>query len=791
MIWIQAQAHAEAGETDKAIERLQHLLRVFPEDPDSLDELADLLPADRIDVLTQALVDSDKPFDHCLRIATGIDGPEHRHVIDALQGVVDRFDEEAPIAAFLRGLQAEVDNDFEVAADEYLSAARLEIDSNQQSQFQQRFISAMATLGQLPEAYRKAPAAQAAFNEICVVDDDDGFDLTSQELLEIVEAHYERLPTEPLLDYHRGRALARQGHMDEAIAALRHGLAATEDEDLAETYRWRLRETLCEAGRDLEAYETVPPAPGAFRHVAQHLLHDRQLATLKQLTEAHRQANPNDAAAVVYAAEIDWAEGRHADAIGVLLDAISSVDQNDRSWVESRARRFLVESNRWREAYELSDGLQFRHVAGMLEHLQRYEQLAELITVHEPTDEDRFLVFQKRLAVAWNRLDYGKVTEITGGEEEVPSSPWQQWRVLDGKMKALRSYLRLKRLDEARQLAVSIYQDHDHPLAQVLYHLHAGDVDQCQQYLAELVDESYDGSHSLGDDADAAPFFQEPRFQGLRDTYPRSISYDESQQLFYLLWEAEPPSAGELVERLEAMAGKPCEVVEVSTSTTDPSSSSWIVRCEPTTFVISTNLAPLRSEWQVPTKVHQTLQATTSCIAVGVLRPRDSSEALSAAISAAHALTEGSIGVYFATERRFVFPQSLASIDSTSQRPLAAAGDPLWLEADEEETSSRDQDILDERQRVTKIRELSKAFGTERYRDQDFLVQVRLRAARSEQTVWMRLLEIPKTESGYEYYLLQFPSATPLAPYAAPGVRVVADSYQIVDWKTVPSSAVE
>lgn len=200
----------------------------------------------------------------------------------------------------------------EQAAAALLELLKKEKDKEQRQEFLVLYLDSMSAADKVLEGYQSAPDAEAAFMYLTGGDEEEGA-VDPDQLKRLLELHRRRAPQDPWGAYQAALQLQGEGKHDAALEELRKAAALvkkTPDEDgeagVAQSIRYQQIVTVQEAGRGMEAYDSIPPADETFRTLADAYQRDEsQTEDLLALIARHRVVRPRDPWLDYYTAVVD------------------------------------------------------------------------------------------------------------------------------------------------------------------------------------------------------------------------------------------------------------------------------------------------------------------------------------------------------------------------------------------------------------------------------------------------------------------------------------------------------
>ncbi len=208
-----------------------------------------------------------------------------------------------------------------------------------QTALREGYMDEMAAAGRPLEAYAALPDKAAAFDYLSrAVEDPAAF-------AALVEAHRPRAGDDRMFLYCDGLVHAERGEWADAERLWARAAEVTDDEALdPEALRRERVRNLLDAGEWRLALETVGPRRATFRDLAEGLAERVEVESLADLVALDEAEDPEDPAIALYQGVLLALNGRHADAVDLLLAHRARVeaDPDDAWWLRERLRRSLI-----------------------------------------------------------------------------------------------------------------------------------------------------------------------------------------------------------------------------------------------------------------------------------------------------------------------------------------------------------------------------------------------------------------------------------------------------------------
>ena len=299
-IWeVQAQLHATLDEPDKAADYWKKLLARDPDNNAALQSLALLLDEHDALSLVDLLKKTSQPAESsAASLAERLAYSGHATALRTISEFVAGLEPDSSRTAYLTGLVAQNDGNFDVAAAHFQTAFQRDSDERN---------SARAACGgfwtpcrqptSLSPATSRRPTGGKRLSHLLSGSEDGESSLALAERKALVEAHRRNAPDDPQVHYQAALVLQEEHDFDGARRELASAMEHAAGDDERDQFRSVLVNVLHQAGRDLEAYQTVAPADETFRQLIQIYRWNTDSAELEQLRELHRlhqAASPQD-----------------------------------------------------------------------------------------------------------------------------------------------------------------------------------------------------------------------------------------------------------------------------------------------------------------------------------------------------------------------------------------------------------------------------------------------------------------------------------------------------------------
>jgi tetratricopeptide (TPR) repeat protein len=452
VVELKAEVLTALGREDEAISCWRQLAEFLPNDLVLVSDYYDALPPGRRGEVLEVLRLAEDPAAMAMEWTNWWMYRDDETLLTMLQQFVREHSPDSLNAIALDGRVAAYQGRYEVAAECYRTVAERETDVESQRDHWDSFLNAMVKDGRAVEGYRIMPDARRALLDLALGIEADDAQISVDDLPELMDAHRERLPTDPWLHYFAGVLADHRGDLESAEREF--GLATGSDvDDLDDDAAALHRDVLIRQGKLLEAYRAYVDNPDVFTELAAKCRGHRDAAGLQQLLDEHRARSPDDPWIAYYAAIVERLLGRKEAALKH-LDQMAADDDADLGWSVRRLRaELLLALGQWREAYATSSDPEetFHHLAWQLRNRREWSALNELCEQHRAAFPDESECLTRSVDCAWAQGEYSRVVEML--------TPWPDGLfestlgtdALRGKLVA--SLLRLGRDEEAFERA--------------------------------------------------------------------------------------------------------------------------------------------------------------------------------------------------------------------------------------------------------------------------------------------------------------------------------------------------
>ncbi|HVX15660.1 MAG TPA: hypothetical protein VHC22_31025 [Pirellulales bacterium] len=379
-------------------------------------------------------------------------------------------------------------------------------------------------VGKPLEAYMMASDAQAAFEyfgESLLQDRDLG------RLRQLVAAHEPNHSEDSCLAWLKAELLSADGKYAEAIELLSPRLA---DSDDPWAYRSRMayHTAVAKAGRAVDIYRAAEDKRGAFTGLAFALYEAGDAAGLQAIIDAHRELSPDDPWLGYYAAQQLRLAQHYDEADLAFAGALANPDMGSlRANLTSKRLEARYEAGQALSAYE-DVGPRLATLDALVDLCEAKRdttQLSQLITAHReryPNDA-RLQVWELEVA-SWKGDDEGLLHSLDDRRTDVSRSFHHRLQELQ-----VRTLVRLKRFDDARNVLDSRRRLQSTPLLRALVEATAGNVSAAIPALYECLRSGVDVA-TLYRDPDLGPVLRTETFAGFRERHPEKAAAEDADK---------------------------------------------------------------------------------------------------------------------------------------------------------------------------------------------------------------------------------------------------------------------
>jgi tetratricopeptide (TPR) repeat protein len=296
------------------------------------------------------------------------------------------------------------------------------------------FLTAVAAAGKAVEGYQATPNATEAFGILAEDLLDEG---RFADLRQLIAAHVQRDPADPLLALYQGEIYLNEQAWDKAVAAFKTGMK-TAPKNLRDRFPWKIQFAMYKAGLALQAYRESDTKHAAFTQLADLLQQDKKAVELETLIDAHKANAADDPDVSFYKALALILKKQPAMATHSFQQAYSQ--QKEQAQRGLYVRRFVLameDCGQGIEAYRAvpDKSSAFVVLAPQLVSKKKEKVLAALLEEHRKGDFEH----------TWYEFYLGELHLLCGEAAKAEphfvaalakSSPQDQWRLRDGLLRA-------------------------------------------------------------------------------------------------------------------------------------------------------------------------------------------------------------------------------------------------------------------------------------------------------------------------------------------------------------------
>lgn len=546
------------GRFEEAADAYVGLLAYHPDDLSLLADLARRLPPERLDALISAIRKQPDPLVASLTVAASVaDRPQ---ALAAIEAVLNESHPESGELFLIRGDRLKAEGAIDDAATAYLAAydrlPPLDEESDEpppaiRDDAVSRLVMMLCEEDRAADAYDRAPDKQQAFEELTYYDDEYG--LEPGQIDEIAARHLAVNPEDSTALVYAALAAAQDEDFERAVTLLKQ--AAAQESEFS--YGYQIVPVLIDAGRLDEAENWVREHPDdvyAFNTLAEHLNEAGEWTTVLQIADTLKGGEDNkQLMIVVQKAKALAALDRYGEAESLLETTFRQLDEEwQRPNLLNQWYEIATAAGRPPERIAVRIGAEaYRHFTLAAVRERDYEtakRLERSWKLHGGTASDLLPSTVTRL---WQQHDHEAiVTAVRGVGVENAASTDTAPALLD---QYVRSLIRLKRTDDARQAALQAYESTADATLYAVACLAAQDWEAAAEAVGALDD--YGRSLLFADD-DAGPALDAAAAAEFRKTLRREVGdLAGATRGVLLLRDPIETDIDELVRRLEERFG--------------------------------------------------------------------------------------------------------------------------------------------------------------------------------------------------------------------------------------------
>jgi predicted Zn-dependent protease len=307
-------------------------------------------------------------------------------------------------------------------------------DEKQRGQMVVEFLDDMREAGKMLEGYRAVPDARQAFEALAdgLVDPDH-----LPDLRRLLEAHRQRQPDDPRLQFFMGELHLEEKAWDKAVKAFSRWWQKT-PEDARKSLHWKYVLALHRAGKWKQAYEHVGPRNETFAQLAYLLYADKKGQPLQELVAAHRPHAGADPDLLFHEARAKLLLKEQAQAEALLQKAFRrQKDEHNRWECLSLLVHARLEQGKPLEGYRAAPDrvLAFQILAGELLCEKKAADLQRLVEEHGTThpQDPYYRYYAGELSLLRGNAALAEA-HFTAGRGQAPRQ--QEWMFRQGLLRA-------------------------------------------------------------------------------------------------------------------------------------------------------------------------------------------------------------------------------------------------------------------------------------------------------------------------------------------------------------------
>ena len=588
---IKANALHELGKNDEAIDQLKLLLKVTPDDEDSLDLLISWLPSSRVDELVEVIGNDSERAYSIARKTYLFSGDA---IINTLAEIVENNGGSKAKSLELKALAARNIFEYPKAADFFLEAMKAETEPEALENIQTQYLNIMMAMDKTIEGFLASPLKAHSFEYLSEGGYDE-YEVNTETLIRLVAEGRKQKVKSTWIDYIEASILLKQKKYQEAKPLLERGLKmARESEKLADesdlqearavtsSYEYSLRELMIKLEKPKQAILVGPDRLNAFSSVASTLSREEKFNDLKEIlsefktwSAANPNENPSENDKGVGSAD-DWirfydAVVRYRDGDEEAATAVFDFSaREDLYSLQYRAqdmlRRWAIQDNKWKalltglgnskpvsaekskqlnrlfasifqrklddESYEAIGQLSQLHKNLKLETSIR--KVWQMQTAHQQNDDKTFLQIAKSLS-----------------KEQFKNIPdYQRSNLANHCVDAL---LRMNKIPEALEKAKEFEKLGVDSLAgfnEFLCHVSTRDIKSCREFLESNKTDDYYFHSQLNARFSSKAYNTQPEFKDLRNEFPAPLFYQSTRANSLQLMLKEKPDFDEFENKI-------------------------------------------------------------------------------------------------------------------------------------------------------------------------------------------------------------------------------------------------
>lgn len=547
-----AEALSNLGRTDEAVAANRRLLRMEPENPSTVAELLVLAPEETAAEVTQWLERQSSPLESAESLVNHVAWREQGGIaMRFLESFVREKAGDSAQAAALAARIAENEGDLPKAAENFRLAAERETDATKRAGYDYNYVSVMARLGRVLEAYEHGSNQSETFNSIVWQYEESEIELSDDEFAKLVARHRELHPDNASGLYRAAQLCMAENDLAEAERLLREGISKLTESDKEEfiddELQTALQSLLARTGRAVEAYESVSVGGEngedadvvAFEQLADTLSNSDRWTDLDLLIQRHRAKHADDPMLHYYEGQLRVRQERWFEATAALRRGRDLLDEEDyrHNLFGFLLAQAALNGGNWQQFYaeETDKPRAFNHLCQAFRSrgdLENWRQVRDRHRQLFPWDNE--LLRQDAEAARQDRDD----TKFLEVSDKLIKSSDRAWEVNTLREQRLIAFVRSGQFDAARRAAAEQSPSETWKVDALIAASqgdHAVALPLAMKY-AEREDRAYDFYQN---DLDASLFMQ-PEYRPLHEQHPIArIYYAVEDQ--WLLTTSEPP----------------------------------------------------------------------------------------------------------------------------------------------------------------------------------------------------------------------------------------------------------
>ena len=774
------------GRIDEAMAALRTILEIDPNNISALESYGLLLDEENKPEIAVFVSKMANAATAAETLAGHFFSFDDTSAVEAVADGLRLIDPQASVIHYIDALALESAERYEEAAAAYRLAFQAEKDAESKSLYVDYFLEAMLMADKLVEGYQQAPDAENAFYTLTDYYDDGDYDITNGQLKDLVDAHRQKFPDDPWLAVYTCLLLGSEEKYEEVTRILEEAISKTEDETVMSSLQFYQVEALVELDRVIDAYEARGNNEESFEAVGNYCRWNGHMPKLEALIERHREQFPDDPKIGFFTAVFLKSEGELAKANRLFSQAyMSTEDENLKSncrteWIDS-----LFQLGTPLAAYEQIEPRDetFESLVYRLKNEENWSDLESLIELHKRNALNDAVLLDAQVELHWRRGEYEQIIALMSPLLDQRMQALGDTTITQMRERVVRSYLRLKKLDEALALAQLIYDEEQEPHFLAVVNAALGYPDETSKFLDEYSQSSYYRT-DIYDDEDVGDIARSDEFLPCRKAHPPGIRSNANTFDIVLLLKDDIDLPEQSVRATAATVfGADPSVNAISKQDADKSARSFVLNSGSTYGYISAGTGKFSNEMDElklgDKSLEQKLADHSGWLAINLKLPKIGSDSVvqEACRLASGFLNDNCIAVYFASINRLVpnddnLRETLSEI--RAKDALEEIGESAWLYY---------AGFDDARASSHSLRQLASSFRR-RKSGQEFSIKVRLSFGHAEETHWLRLVRIKYGQYEPSNWIGEFTDSSTLMPRFETGEPAMLSGYDIVEWKS-------